>query len=142
MNYPDLLPWHAIAGGLAIGFAMTLLLLFNGRVAGISGIIGGLFRLQRGDVSWRIAFILGLVLSVTIWKFFFALPEIQIETSHMMLILAGLLVGFGTRLGSGCTSGHGVCGLSRGSARSFVATALFIVTAMMTVYWVRHVLIN
>lgn len=121
---------------------MTILLLFNGRIAGISGIIGGLFRMQRGDIGWRIAFISGLVLSVTIWKIFFALPEIRIETSHLMLLLAGLLVGYGTRLGSGCTSGHGVCGLSRGSIRSFAATAMFMLTAMLTVYVVRHVIAN
>lgn len=142
INYLDLLPWQAVAGGLAIGLAVTILLLFNGRIAGISGIIGGLFRLQRGDIGWRIAFISGLVLSVTIWNIFFALPEIRIETSHLMLLLAGLLVGYGTRLGSGCTSGHGVCGLSRGSIRSFAATAIFILTAMLTVYVVRHVIAN
>lgn len=142
INYPDLLSWQAVTGGLAIGFAVTILLLFNGRIAGISGIIGGLFRMQRGDIGWRIAFILGLVLSVTIWKIFFVLPEIRIETSHLMLLLAGLLVGYGTRLGSGCTSGHGVCGLSRGSIRSFAATAIFMLTAMLTVYVVRHVIAN
>jgi len=142
INYLDLLPWQAVAGGLAIGSAVTILLLFNGRIAGISGIIGGLFRLQKGDIGWRIAFILGLVLSVTIWKIFFALPEIRIETSHWMLLLAGLLVGYGTRLGSGCTSGHGVCGLSRGSIRSFAATVIFMLTAMLTVYVVRHVIIS
>ncbi|ALQ49990.1 hypothetical protein SAMN05216406_1458 [Nitrosomonas ureae] len=142
INYLDLLPWQAVAGGLAIGFAVTILLLFNGRIAGISGIMGGLFRLQRGDIGWRIAFISGLVLSITIWNIFFALPEIRIETSHLMLLLAGLLVGYGTRLGSGCTSGHGVCGLSRGTIRSFAATAIFILTAMLTVYVVRHVIAN
>ena len=142
INYLDLLPWQAVAGGLAIGCAVTILLLFNGRIAGISGIIGGLFRLQKGDIGWRIAFISGLVLSVTTWKLFFLLPEVRIDASHVMLILAGLLVGYGTRLGSGCTSGHGVCGLSRGSIRSFAATAIFILTAMMTVYAVRHVIAN
>lgn len=142
INYWDVMPWHAMAGGLGIGSAVAMLLLFNGRIAGISGIIGGLFRLQRGDISWRIAFISGLVLSVVMWKFFFVFPEIRIEASHIMLLLAGLLVGYGTRLGSGCTSGHGVCGLSRGSPRSFAATAIFILTAVVTVYLVRHVVAN
>ncbi|WP_242447200.1 YeeE/YedE family protein [Nitrosomonas supralitoralis] len=142
MNYLDVIPWHAMVGGLGIGSAVAMLLLFNGRIAGISGIIGGLFRLQRGDISWRIAFISGLVLSVVMWNFFFVFPEIRIETSHIMLLLAGLLVGYGTRLGSGCTSGHGVCGLSRGSPRSFTATAIFILTAVVTVYLVRHVVAN
>lgn len=132
-------PWHAAAGGLMIGAAVTLLLLFNGRIAGISGIVGGLYRMQRGDISWRAAFILGLLLSVVIWKFFFVLPEIVIETNYTMLILAGLLVGYGTRLGSGCTSGHGVCGISRRSPRSIAATAVFMLAGFMTVYLIRHI---
>jgi hypothetical protein len=137
----DLIPWHAAAGGLVIGLAVTLLLLLNGRIAGISGIVGGLFRMQKGDIGWRIAFISGLVLSVTIWKFFLDLPQIQIETSYTMLLVAGLLVGYGTRLGSGCTSGHGVCGLSRRSPRSIAATATFMLTGFATVYVIRHVFV-
>ncbi len=140
MNLDSVL-WHAAAGGLMIGVAVTLLLLFNGRIAGISGILGGLYRMQQGDVSWRVAFILGLVLSVFIWKFFFVLPEIAIETNYAMLALAGLLVGYGTRLGSGCTSGHGVCGISRRSPRSIAATTIFMLAGFMTVYLIRHVFI-
>ncbi|MEK6595668.1 MAG: YeeE/YedE family protein, partial [Pseudomonadota bacterium] len=94
--YLDSIPWHAVAGGLVIGIAVTLLLLFNGRIAGISGIIGGLYRMQRGDISWRMAFISGLVLSAVIWKLFFILPEIHIKASYTVLALAGLLVGYGT----------------------------------------------
>lgn len=133
------IPWHAAAGGLVIGLAVTVLLLFNGRIAGISGIVGGLFRMQRGDIGWRIAFIAGLVCSIAIWKFLGTMPEIQIDTSYLMLAFAGLLVGFGTRLGSGCTSGHGVCGLSRRSPRSMAATLVFMATGFATVYLVRHI---
>lgn len=134
----DSVPWHAAAGGLMIGAAVALLLLFNGRIAGISGIVGGLYRMQKGDISWRVAFILGLILSVVIWKSFFVLPEIVIETSYTMLALAGFLVGYGTRLGSGCTSGHGVCGIARGSPRSIAATTVFMLAGFVTVYLIRH----
>ncbi len=136
----DLIPWHAAAGGLVIGSAVALLMLFNGRIAGISGIVGGLYRMQKGDISWRITFIVGLMLSAIIWQLFFVLPEIQIKTSGAMLACAGLLVGFGTRLGSGCTSGHGVCGLARFSPRSAVATGVFMTTGFITVYVIRHLL--
>lgn len=135
----DSVPWHAACGGLMIGVAVALLLLFNGRIAGISGIVGGLYRMQKGDIGWRVTFILGLILSVVIWRFFFVLPEIAIETSYTMLALAGFLVGYGTRLGSGCTSGHGVCGISRRSPRSIAATTVFMFAGFMTVYLIRHV---
>lgn len=135
----NLVPWHAVGGGLMIGAAVALLLLFNGRIAGISGIVGGLYRMQKGDIGWRVTFILGLILSVVIWKFFFVLPEIAIETNYTMLALAGFLVGYGTRLGSGCTSGHGVCGISRRSPRSIAATIVFMLAGFMTVYLIRHV---
>lgn len=139
-SYFDWFSGPALAGGLVIGIATTILLLINGRIAGISGIIGGLLRMQRGDMSWRIAFIAGLILSPVIWQLFHALPEIRVETSTAMLILAGLLVGYGTRLGSGCTSGHGVCGVSRGSPRSIVATLTFMATGFATVYLLRHII--
>ncbi|WMJ09023.1 YeeE/YedE family protein [Nitrosomonas sp. sh817] len=132
-------PWHAAAGGAVIGLAVAVLLLFNGRIAGISGIVGGLLRMPKGDIGWRVAFIAGLVLSVAIWKLFWILPEIKIEAGYGMLALAGLLVGYGTRLGSGCTSGHGVCGLSRRSPRSIAATVVFMTMGFATVYWMRHV---
>lgn len=130
----------ALAGGLVIGAATALLLLVNGRIAGISGIIGGLFRMQTGDIGWRAAFIVGLLLSATLWQFFHALPEIRIETNYMLLAAAGLLVGYGTRLGSGCTSGHGVCGISRGSPRSIAATLTFMATGFVMVYVIRHII--
>lgn len=130
----------ALAGGLVIGAATALLLLVNGRIAGISGIIGGLFRMQTGDISWRAAFIVGLLLSATVWQFFHTLPEIRIETNYMLLAAAGLLVGYGTRLGSGCTSGHGVCGISRRSPRSIAATITFMATGFVVVYVIRHII--
>ena len=136
----DLIPWHALTGGFVIGIAVTLLLFFDGRIAGISGSVGGLYRVKKGDISWRVAFILGLVVSALIWKLFFDMPPIQIETSHVMLALAGLLVGYGTRLGSGCTSGHGVCGISRRSPLSIAATVVFMLTGFAAVYLLRHVL--
>ncbi len=130
----------ALAGGLVIGAATALLLLVNGRIAGISGIIGGLFRMQTGDIGWRAAFIVGLLFSATAWQFLHALPEIRIETNYMLLAAAGLLVGYGTRLGSGCTSGHGVCGISRRSPRSIAATITFMATGFATVYLIRHII--
>jgi len=133
-------PVSALAGGALIGLAAAVLLLFGGRVAGVSGITGGLLRLVPGDMGWRIAFLAGLMIGV--WGFGAAggsLAEIQIAADWGLLIGGGLLVGFGTRLGGGCTSGHGVCGISRFSRRSVVATVVFMGTAVATVYLVRHV---
>lgn len=127
-------PWTALAGGLLIGLAAVLLALLNGRIAGISGILSGLLRPWQGEWPWRLAFIVGLLAATLL----VARPEIHIEASTPMLIMAGLLVGFGTRLGSGCTSGHGVCGLSRLSMRSLVATGLFMAAAVVTNYLARH----
>lgn len=130
----------ALAGGLVIGVATAILLLVNGRIAGISGIVGGLLHMQKGDIGWRIAFVAGLIVSAVIWRFFHVLPEIRIETSYVMLAIAGLLVGYGTRMGSGCTSGHGVCGISRGSPRSIAATLTFMATGFVMVYIIRHII--
>jgi len=130
-------------GGLLIGFAAALLLLINGRVAGISGIAGGivnsLFSVSWRDLGWRVAFVSGLLVSTLVWQQFSSLPAVQIDASGLMLVLAGLLVGFGTRLGSGCTSGHGVCGMARLSSRSIVATITFMLTGFVMVYLFRHV---
>jgi hypothetical protein len=131
-------PWTSLAGGLMIGLAAALLLIFSGRIAGISGIIGGLLKPAKGDVSWRLAFLLGLVASPFMFSLIYPLPPVHIEASYPTLIVAGLLVGIGTRYGSGCTSGHGVCGLSRRSPRSLVATAAFMAAGFVTVYIVRH----
>ncbi len=133
-------PWSSLAGGVLIGIAAALLLFFNGRIAGISGILGGLFRPVRGDAGWRVAFVLGLVVAPLAWGLFAALPVVRIDAGNVTLIVAGLLVGLGTRYGSGCTSGHGVCGLSRLSPRSMVATAAFMLAGFACVYVVRHVL--
>lgn len=134
-------PLSALAGGSFIGLAAALLLLINGRIAGVSGILGGIARAKAGEATWRVAFIAGLVLSPVIYAASGAtLPRISIDHSVGVLIIAGLLVGFGTRLGSGCTSGHGVCGLARGSRRSLVATGVFMGTAILTVFVARHVI--
>jgi uncharacterized membrane protein YedE/YeeE len=139
------IPWTALAGGMLIGLATALFLLANGRIAGISGIVGGiaggLLHFRWRDLDWRLAFILGLVVSTLIWQQFFSLPDVQIQASDMMLVIAGVLVGFGTRLGSGCTSGHGVCGMARLSPRSVVATLMFMSTGFAVVYLLRHVFV-
>ena len=132
-------PFSALAGGSLIGLAAALLLLINGRIAGVSGILGGVASTRADEVAWRAAFIGGLVLSSVAYAASgAALPRISIDHSAGTLIIAGLLVGFGTRLGSGCTSGHGVCGLARGSRRSLVATAVFMAAAILTVFVARH----
>lgn len=131
-------PWSALAGGVLIGLAAAMFALLNGRIAGISGVIGGLLKPARGDVAWRGAFILGLIGAPLVYMLFAALPTLQIEAGYGALTMAGLLVGIGTRYGSGCTSGHGVCGLSRLSPRSLVATATFMGAGFLTVFIIRH----
>lgn len=126
-------PLQSLAGGLLIGAAASLLVIFCGRIAGISGILGGLLKRRSTDKPWRLAFIVGLMSAPLAFQLFSPLPAIDINASWGRLVLAGLLVGFGTRYGSGCTSGHGVCGLSRLSLRSLVATLIFMLTAMLTV---------
>jgi len=133
-------PWTSLAGGMLIGLAASMLLLFNGRVAGISGILGGLLRPSSGDLSWRLAFLAGLVLAPLAFALAAPLPTVHVEAGTPILIAAGLLVGLGTRYGSGCTSGHGVCGLSRRSPRSMAATAAFMGAGFGTVYLLRHVI--
>jgi uncharacterized membrane protein YedE/YeeE len=133
-------PWTAGAGGLLIGLAAAVLLLFNGRIAGISGILGGLLRPAGGDVAWRLAFLGGLLAAPFAVALVSGLPPLQVDAGNGTLVAAGLLVGLGTRYGSGCTSGHGVCGIARGSPRSFAATAAFMAAGFLTVYLVRHVL--
>jgi uncharacterized membrane protein YedE/YeeE len=132
-------PWASLAGGILIGLATALLLLANGRIAGISGILGGLLRPARGDVAWRVAFVGGLFLAPVVWLALRAMPPAQIDHSPVLLAAGGLLVGIGTRFGSGCTSGHGVCGIARLSPRSLLATACFIGAGVATVFVVRHV---
>ena len=132
-------PVSALAGGAMIGASAALFLLLNGRIAGISGILGGLLAPPSRETGWRAAFVAGLVLA----PFAYAglsgrLPPVTVGASFPLLILAGLLVGFGARLGAGCTSGHGVCGLGRGSPRSLAATGTFMAIAVLTVLVARH----
>jgi len=133
-------PWHALAGGAVIGIAAAMFLLLNGRIAGISGVLGGLLKPVRGDIAWRAAFIAGLVGAPLLYALVTELPRPQIDAGYAALVGAGLLVGIGTRYGSGCTSGHGVCGISRLSPRSLVATAAFMAAGFVTVYIARHLI--
>lgn len=133
-------PWSSLAGGALIGVADAMFALLNGRIAGISGVLGGLLRPIKGDVGWRIAFMVGLVSAPLLYLLVAEVPYAQIDAGYAALVLAGLLVGIGTRYGSGCTSGHGVCGLSRFSARSLAATASFMGAGFLTVYINRHLL--
>jgi uncharacterized protein len=134
-------PVSATIGGVFIGFSATLLLLFNGRIAGISGILGGLIIPSPGERLWRALFLAGLVISGFIYRKVF--PDIfypRPDYPLVLLMLGGFIVGFGSRMGGGCTSGHGVCGIGRLSGRSIVATLVFILTGMITVYMIRHLL--
>ena len=133
-------PWSSLAGGALIGLAASLFALGNGRIAGISGLIGSL--LQRGSegASEKALFLLGLLVAPLLWGVFATLPLIEFQSGWLGLILAGVLVGVGTRYGSGCTSGHGVCGISRLSPRSMVATVCFMFSGVITVFVLRHLL--
>jgi len=133
-------PASALIGGAIIGAAAALFAVLNGRIAGVSGILGGLARPQAGDISWRIAFVAGLVAAPLAWRLLAALPEIRVDASVPVLVAAGLLVGVGTRYGGGCTSGHGVCGVARLSPRSIVATLAFMAAGLATVYVARHLI--
>lgn len=133
--------FSGLAGGVMIGAAASLFLFVTGRIAGISGILGGVFTTEAKELSWRLAFLAGLVLGpLAVGVVAGTAVTITPQASVPVLVLAGLLVGFGTRLGQGCTSGHGVCSLARGSRRSIAATAIFFLTAMVTVFVTRHVI--
>ena len=140
IDWAQFTPWVALAGGVLIGLASIAFALLLGRIAGISGIIGGLLRPQEGDFGWRIAFLGGLLAAPVTYSLATALPMLQIDAGVPVLAAAGLLVGIGTRYGSGCTSGHGVCGLSRFSPRSMVATLAFMAAGFISVFLVRHVI--
>jgi uncharacterized membrane protein YedE/YeeE len=133
-------PYSSLSGGVLLGAAAAAFWLLNGRIAGVSGVLGGLLRPARGDVSWRVAFLAGLVAAPGVNALFTAAPQASIAVDWIPLIAAGLLVGIGTRYASGCTSGHGVCGVARLRARSLVATLIFTGTAFVTTFIVRHVL--
>lgn len=136
IDWSHFTPWSSLAGGVLIGLAAAMLVLLNGRIAGISGIVGGLVAARRGDTAWRVAFVLGLFAAPLVMLLYATAP--RIEAGAGTLAVAGLLVGLGTSYGSGCTSGHGVCGLSRLSPRSLVATAAFMAAGVATVYLARH----
>ncbi len=140
IDWTHFTPWSALVGGILLGLASVMFILVNGRILGISGILGGLLVPQRSDTSWRVFFLLGLVLApVTLSLVAPGLvPVPRIEAGTGAIVAAGLLVGLGTRYGSGCTSGHGVCGLSRLSPRSLVATLAFMASGFAVVYVVRH----
>lgn len=140
IDWGSFTPWHSLAGGLLIGLAAVAFILLNGRIAGISGILGGLLRPARGDIAWRVAFLAGLVAAPLAYALLAPLPETHIAAGDGTLVAAGLLVGVGTRYGAGCTSGHGVCGLSRLSPRSLVATACFMLSGFIIVFVLRHVI--
>jgi len=140
VDWLNFTPWSSLAGGALIGLAASLFVVANGRIAGISGLIGSL--LQRGSegAGEKSLFLLGLLIAPLLWGLFAALPQIEFQSGGVGLIAAGVLVGIGTRYGSGCTSGHGVCGISRLSPRSMVATACFMFSGFTTVFVLRHLL--
>ncbi|MCE2659798.1 MAG: YeeE/YedE family protein [Rubrivivax sp.] len=141
MDWASFTPWQALAGGALIGLAAAMLIVLNGRIAGISGIVGGLLRPARHEIPWRLAMLAGLIGAPLLWQLWAPLPAAEVSASSVMLLAAGLLVGLGTRWAGGCTSGHGVCGLSRLSVRSLVATLSFMAAGFLTVYVVRHGLV-
>ena len=139
IDWINFTPWTSLAGGALIGLAASLFVLANGRIAGISGLLGSVLRFDSEGWSEKVLFLLGLLISPLLWGAFTVMPEIEIKAGWPTLIIAGLLVGVGTRYGSGCTSGHGVCGISRLSARSITATMCFMFAGFATVYVIRHV---
>lgn len=140
IDWAHFTPWSALAGGILIGLAVGLFVLANGRIAGISGLLGSLLEPRASGRLDSLLFVLGLLLAPWLWQTLAALPAMELRSGVPALLLAGLLVGFGARLGAGCTSGHGVCGLSRLSPRSLVATLCFMASGFATVFVVRHLL--
>ena len=138
IDWAHFTPLWSTIGGLLIGLAASIFILFHGRIMGVSGILGGLIRPLKGDIGWRVIFFLGLISAPIGARFLGLMPEIEIDGSPLQLIVAGLLVGFGTNFGSGCTSGHGVCGIARLSPRSITATLTFMATGVLTVWVMQH----
>ena len=138
MNIINFTPYPALTGGILIGLGASILLMLRGNIFGISGIVGGLLNFQKKDRLWRILSVVGLIFGAYLVHLFLNTPDKMETVSTTRLIIAGLLVGFGTRLGNGCTSGHGVCGISRLSIRSLVATACFMISAIITVYFLPY----
>ena len=140
IDWAHFTPWSSLAGGVLIGIAAAMLVLLTGRIAGVRGIVGGLLRPAVGDSAWRMAFVMGLLLAPVAVAFLERQPFPRIDAGFGTLVVAGLLVGLGTSYGSGCTSGHGVCGLSRLSPRSLAATIAFMLAGIATVFVARHIL--
>lgn len=142
IDWTHFTPWTALAGGILLGIASAAFILVNGRVLGISGILGGLLMPKRSDASWRVFFLLGMLLAPATLSLLAPglISAPRIASDNLTILAAGLLVGLGTRYGSGCTSGHGVCGLSRLSPRSLVATLAFMASGFATVYVIRHLI--
>lgn len=143
MNLSDFIhtPYiYSLSGGLLIGIAAAMFVLLNGRIAGISGILGGLLQADKGDKIWRVMFLLGMAAAPYVYQIASDLPAATIDAGTVQLIVAGLMVGLGTSYASGCTSGHGVCGISRGSMRSIAATLAFMMAGFITVYLTRHLI--
>lgn len=138
IDWNQFTPLHSLIGGILIGIAAAVFILMNGRIAGISGILGGMLRPERGELKWRLAFIAGMLFAPAAYGLFAVVPTPQIDADFPLIVIAGLLVGVGTRYSNGCTSGHGVCGLARLSPRSVVATAVFMGAGFATVYVARH----
>ncbi len=140
IDWINFTPWAALAGGVLIGAAASLFVLLNGRIAGISGLLASLLETGGEGRSEKLLFLLGILLAPLLWMLFATLPAVEFQSGWIGLLVAGMLVGVGTRYGSGCTSGHGVCGISRLSPRSIVATVAFMVAGFATVYVLRHLL--
>lgn len=140
VDWLNFTPWSSLAGGALIGLAASLFVVANGRIAGISGLIGSLLQRRSEGAIEKVLFLLGLLIAPLLWGLFATLPQIEFQSGGLGLTAAGLLVGIGTRYGSGCTSGHGVCGISRLSPRSMVATACFMFSGFATVFVLRHLL--
>jgi hypothetical protein len=141
INWLSFTPIPSLLGGMILGIAAALYVLLHGRILGISGIVSGLLHPKEGDIAWRLSLVLGLLSAPVLAAFLFGIrPVVEIESDWYAILLAGLLVGFGAQYGSGCTSGHGICGLSRLSPRSLVATATFMGAGFLTVFVIRHIL--
>lgn len=138
INWETFAPYPALFGGLLIGLSAVILIVLTGRIAGISGIVGGLLKPKSNEVVWRIAFLLGICAAPWLYQATVGEFEFNSPRSTTALLVAGFLVGYGTRLGSGCTSGHGVCGISRLSIRSLAATGVFMATGFVFASWVMH----
>ena len=143
IDWAHFTPWTSFGGGMMLGLAAAMFILLNGRILGVSGILAGLLQPKRADAGWRVAFLSGLLAAPLLWLMVSpdGLPPVRIDAGTAALIVAGLAVGLGTRYGSGCTSGHGVCGLSRLSPRSLAATATFMASGFVAVYLIRHLFV-